>query len=390
MRHIRTIFFLVLISSAAATPTTAQTNTDTVFEMPGVFRISLPPGWQRSRVVDDRKTVAAFSSNDITLEVMRDVVNTPVEEYLQTIPSRPLVAEWDEYPGKYSPPEVLANPSGYEATVAEISNEYNLIGGLPAQWVRYRLEFKSPREAVHGARVWTAFIPSPGDYWSLQLRGNDRSWPASDSDLKRMLHSFQFLEPMQSRIKSAIPPEAWKHMPPTLPEGECRFGGAAFGMSVVLSCDWKVKSQWRGAANKDGLVGRAQLDRPAARQGLALQHYVGNWSADEFSRKEEASFRNVAGISGSEQRDSRKIVVDGISGTIITIEFNGFSSYQKRNKIYSEEWGGFRQVLTVSRGGDHFSIWFTSARAADIIDKLLGFSAVFRPACSRVCSFQPR
>lgn len=72
-------FFSVSARRATTAPAAAQTPPDTVFEMPGVFRISLPQGWQRSRVIDDRQTVAAFSSKDLTLEVMRDVVNAPVE-----------------------------------------------------------------------------------------------------------------------------------------------------------------------------------------------------------------------------------------------------------------------------------------------------------------------
>ena len=78
-----------------------QAPSDTVFEMPGVFRIALPAGWQKTKVIDDRLTVAAFSNKDLTLEVMRDPSRTSVEQYVQTIPDRRLRDEADDYPGAY-------------------------------------------------------------------------------------------------------------------------------------------------------------------------------------------------------------------------------------------------------------------------------------------------
>ena len=208
MRQLRTITFLVVLISASAAAAAAQTPPDKVFEMPGVFRIALPQGWQRSRVINDRYTVAAFSSKNLTLEVLRDVNDTPAEQYAQNVTDFRLEPEWDEYPGKYTPREVLSDPTyytDYTETIADRSDEHTLIGGLPAQWVRYRVEFKKPPAQVFAARVWTVLLLSPGEYWLLQLRGDERAWPATDSDLKRMVQSFQLLEPMLTRVKTAKP-----------------------------------------------------------------------------------------------------------------------------------------------------------------------------------------
>jgi tetratricopeptide (TPR) repeat protein len=381
MRHIRTIFFLVLISSAAATHTNAQTNTDTVFEMPGVFRISLLQGWQKSEVIDDRYTVAAFSTKGLTLEVMRDLARVPVEQYANNIADRNLAPVWDEYPGKYLPVEALPDPTAYNVTVPERSDEYALIGGLPAQWVRYRIEYKSPSEPLHLVRVWTVFILSPGEYWSLQLRGDDRFWPASDSDLQRMVRSFQLMEPMQARVKATIPPDAWKRMPATLHPNECLFGGIEFGMSIVLPCVWKLDKQWQGAPTKDGLIGWQRLTRSAdwsfqhGRQ-LALGHYVGNWTADEFFQKQiDFIIKNVPepggpGADGFHHGNKREVLVDGIPGAI-TRGRPSFHYSDKKKKGQEFELD-YADLLIVSKGNDHFSLILWAGDPDDVLEESLG------------------
>jgi len=384
MQHFSAVCFLLVLASATATPAAAQTPPDKVFEMPGVFRISLPQGWQKTKVIDDRYAVAAFSSKGLTLEVMRDLDKTPAEEYAHTITDRRLRPEADEYPGNYAPPEVLENPSVYEDAIANRFDEYTLIGGLPAQWVRYRLEYKKPPQELRATRVWTVFLLSPGEYWSLELRGDDRSWPATDSDLQRMVRSLQLLEPMQARVKAAIPPEAWKRMPSTLPEGACQFTGIASGMGMVLPCDSIVMSRWQGAADQDGLVGQEEMALSIA---LVLRHYVGDWSAEEFSRKQELAFADYVktekdddGQKLSYHRDGkREVLVDGTPGTLIL-------ATGRAKKAHEE---GVRQLLTVSKGTDHFAIWFLSSpRYRDEIDRILASARLFalQPELSAVSS----
>jgi tetratricopeptide (TPR) repeat protein len=353
MRQLRTISSLLVLAFAGAVVATAQTPPDKVFEMPGVFRIALPQGWQRSRVIDDRATVAAFSSKDLTLEVTRELANFSAEGYVQTISGlqRP---DWDEYPGKYTPAEVASDPQyskDYKSDFADRFDEYTLIGGLPALWVRYRVVYTKAPAEVRASRAWTVFVLSPGEYWSLQLRGDERAWPASDSDLLRMVRSFQFLEPMQARVKAAIPAEAWKRVPSNLPEGSCQFAGTASGVSVVVPCETKVKLRWEGAADKYGIVGKDTLKLGEA--DLVFLHYVADWSAEKFSRQTDEIFaermkeQKIAGHEGSyKQNDKREVSVDGTPGTSITATV----IYKKAR----EE--GLRRLLTVSKGTDHFYI----------------------------------
>lgn len=355
MRHLRSISFLVVLASAAAAPAAAQTPPDKVFEMPGVFRIALPQGWQRSRVIDDLSTVAVFSSKDMTLEVTREFGNFPAERYVQNL-SGIMRPDWDEYPGKYTPAEVAADPTysnDYKSDFADRFDEYTLIGGLPALWVRYRVVYTKAPAEVRASRAWTVFILSPGEYWSLQLRGDERAWPASDGDLKRMVRSFQFLEPMQARIKAAIPAEAWKRVPSNLPEGSCQFAGSASGIGVVVPCDTKMTlRREQGEPDEHGIVGEEKL---ALGEGhLYFIHHVANWSAEEFSRTQEQGFaaslkgEKVEGHSTSyQQNDKREVSVDGRPGTSITATV--------RSKKARRE--GLRRLLTVSKGTDHFYIW---------------------------------
>jgi len=389
MRYVRALlvlFAFLFLSATFLAAQTTQTPPDTVFEMPGVFRISLPPGWQKTKVIDDRKTVAAFSSKDLTLEVMRDLDNTPAEQYARTLPDSQLVGLWDEYPGRYRPQEVLANldPGSYESTTANRFDEYTLIGGLPAQWVRYRLEYKKTSEELRASRVWIDFILSPGQYWSLALRGDDRSWPASDDDLRRMVRSFQFLEPMLARVKAAIPPEAWKRMPSNLPEGSCQFAGSASGIGVVVPCDTKVKIWQQGEPDKNAVVGEEVLN--LRESSLVFLHYVANWSAEEFSRKHEQIFADslkgekLDGHQGSyQQDDKREVSIDGTPGTSITATV-------RFNKARKE---GLRRLLTVSKGTDHFYIRCNYSRDnSDQITRIFDSIQIFalHPQLSAVSS----
>jgi hypothetical protein len=111
LRPIAFVAAMVIILLPMGGRAQAPAPSDNVFEMPGVFRITLAPGWQKTKVIDDRLTVAAFSSKDLTMEVMRDVSRAPVEQYAQTIPDRRLRDEADDYPGVYLPVEAVLNPA---------------------------------------------------------------------------------------------------------------------------------------------------------------------------------------------------------------------------------------------------------------------------------------
>jgi hypothetical protein len=354
MRAIRTILLLQLLYSAATTQIAAQTNTDTVFEMPGVFRIALPQGWQKTTVIDDLHTVAAFSSKNMTLEVTRDLAKDPAEKYIQTVPGLGVAVEWDEYPGKYEPAEVLSDPTyykDYRNQIADRFDEYTLIGGIPALWAHYRVVYTKTSGETPAARAWTVFILSPGEYWSLQLRGDEHAWPTTDSDLQRMVRSFQFLEPTQTRIKAAVPADAWKRVPSNLPEGSCQFAGSASGIGAVVPCDTKVVSRQEGEPDEDSVVGKENLSIGAA--DLVFVHYVADWSADEFSQQAEKIVTDKlkgekeGNVKASYKQNSKdQISVDGTPGTsiIATVQFK---------KAHEE---GLQRSLTISKGTDHFYI----------------------------------
>jgi tetratricopeptide (TPR) repeat protein len=336
-----------------------QPTADQVFEMPGAFHIALPPGWQRTKVIDDRLTVAAFSNKDLTLEVMRDTNRAPVETYVQTIPDRRLRDEADEYPGAYSPLETMLNPGAYTVDDTHHFDEYASIGGLPALWVRNRLVYTKPPDETHATRVWSVLILSPGEYWSLELRSDDRSWPADDVDLRRMIRSFQLLEPTLTHVKAAIPAEAWQQVPSALPEGSCRFAGIDSGIGTVVPCGSEVTDRSQGgkdAADKGEPIGleRLALDTSAV---LSLYHYSFNLSGDEFLQEQEKGLagevkaEKVSGKSMSYKRnDKRDISVDGVSGTRIW-------ATGRDKKTHADV---SLQLLTVSTGTDHFSIVFSS------------------------------
>jgi tetratricopeptide (TPR) repeat protein len=336
-----------------------QQPADSVFEMPGVFRIALPPGWQKTKVIDDRLTVAAFSNKDLTLEVMRDPNRAAVETYVQTIPDRRLRDEADEYPGAYSPVETMLNPGAYTVDDSHHFDEYTSIGGLPALWVRNRLVYTKPPGETHAARVWSVLILSPGEYWSLELRGDDRSWPADDGDLRRMVRSFQLLEPTLTHVKAAIPAEAWQQVPSALPAGSCQFAGIDTGIGTVVPCGWEVTERTQGAADaadKGEPIGLERL-APDTSTALSMYHYTANLSADEFLQQQEKGLsgevkaEKVSGKSMSYKRnDKRDISVDGVSGTRIW-------ATGRDKKTHGDV---SLQLLTVSTGTDHFSMVFSS------------------------------
>ena len=279
------VIILLPMGGRAQTPAPS----DNVFEMPGVFRITLAPGWQKTKVIDDRLTVAAFSSKDLTMEVMRDVSRAPVEQYAQTIPDRRLRDEADDYPGVYLPVEAMLNPGAFTVYDTHHFDEYTSIGGLPALWVRNRLVYSKPPDETHASRVWSVIILSPGEYWSLELRSDDRSWPADDVDLRRMVRSFELLEPTLTHVKAAIPPEAWKHMPSGLPEGSCQFVGISSGIGTVVRCGWEVTERSQGAKDAAAQGEPIGLERMALDTSgvLSLYHYTANLSADEFLQEQE-------------------------------------------------------------------------------------------------------
>ncbi|MGD0858024.1 MAG: hypothetical protein ABR912_01780 [Terracidiphilus sp.] len=336
-----------------------QAPSDTVFEMPGVFRIALPAGWQKTKVIDDRLTVAAFSNKDLTLEVMRDPSRTSVEQYVQTIPDRRLRDEADDYPGAYSPLEVMSNPAAFTVEVTLHFDEYTSIGGLPALWVRNRLEYSKQPAETHAARVWSVLILSPGDYWSLELRGDDRSWPADDGDLRRLVRSFQLLEPTLTHAKAAIPAEAWQQAPSALPDGSCQFAGIDSGIGTVVPCGWEVTERSQGAkdaADKGDPIGLERLALGTSAV-LSLYHYSFSLSADEFFQEQEKGLagevkaEKVSGKSMSYKRnDKRDISIDGLPGTRIW-------ATGRDKKTHGDV---SLQLLTVSTGTDHFSLVLSS------------------------------
>ena len=336
-----------------------QAPSDTVFEMPGVFRIALPASWQKTKAIDDRLTVAAFSTKNLTLEVIRDPSRAAVEQYVQTIPDRRLRDEADEYPGVYLPEEAMLNPGAYTVDDTHHFDEYASISGLPALWVRNRLEYEKPPAETHAARVWSVLILSPGDYWSLELRGDDRSWPADDGDLRHMVRSFQLLEPTLTHVKAAIPAEAWRQVPSALPEGSCQFAGIDSGIGTVVPCGSEVTERSQGgkdAVDKGEPIGqeRLALDTSAV---LSLYHYSFSLSADEFFQEQEKGLagevkaEKVSGKSMSYKRnDKRDISIDGMPGTRIW-------ATGRDKKTHADV---SLQLLTVSTGPDHFSIVFSS------------------------------
>jgi tetratricopeptide (TPR) repeat protein len=336
-----------------------QAPADTVFEMPGVFRIALPAGWQKTKAIDDRLTVAAFSNKDLTLEVMRDPSRAAVEQYVQTIPDRRLRDEADDYPGAYSPLEVMSNPAAFTVEVTLHFDEYTSIGGLPALWVRNRLEYAKQPAETHAARVWSVLILSPGEYWSLELRGDDRSWPADDGDLRRMVRSFQLLEPTLTHVKAAIPAEAWQQAPSALPDGSCQFAGIDSGIGTVVPCGWEVTERSQGAkdaAEKGDPIGLERLALGSSAV-LGLYHYTGNLSADEFLQQQEKGLagevkaEKVSGKNMSYKRNNKRdISIDGLPGTRIW-------ATGREKKTQSEI---SLQLLTVTTGTDHFSIVLSS------------------------------
>jgi tetratricopeptide (TPR) repeat protein len=354
MRAIRTILLLQLFCLAATTQITAQTDTDTVFEMPGVFRISLPQGWQKTAVIDDLHTVAAFSSKNMTLEVTRDLETNPAEKYVQTVPGMGIAVEWDEYPGKYEPAEVLSDPAyykDYKNQIADRFDEYTLIGGMPALWSRYRVVYTKSSGETPAARAWTVFILSPGEYWSLKLRGDEHVWPAIDDDLQRMVRSFQFLEPTQARIKAEVPAEAWKRVPSSLPLGSCQFAGSASGIGAVVPCDTNVTFRQQGEPDENSIVGEEKLSIGGA--DLVFVHYVADWSAEDFSQQAEKIVADKlkgekdGNVKASYKQNSKdQISVDGTPGTsiIATVQFK---------KAHEE---GLQRLLTISKGTDHYYI----------------------------------
>lgn len=336
-----------------------QPAADQVFEMPGVFHIALPPGWQKTKVIDDRLTVAAFSNKDLTLEVMHDPNRAPVEKYVQTIPDRRLRYEADEYPGAYSPVETMLNPGAYTVDDSHHFDEYTLIGGLPALWVRNRLVYTKPPDETHAALVWSVLTLSPGEYWSLELRGDERSWPADDGDLRRMVRSFQLLEPTLTHVKAAIPAEAWQQVPSALPAGSCQFAGIDSGIGTVVPCGWGVTDRSQGgkdAADQGEPIGMERL-APDTSTALSLYHYTANLSGDEFLQQQEKGLagevkaEKVSGKNMSYKRNNKQdISIDGLAGTRIWATARDKKTHGDLSL----------QLLTVSTGTDHFSIVFSS------------------------------
>jgi len=350
---------VVITQWHAVGQTQTPAPTENVFEMPGVFRITLPQGWQKTKTIDDRLTVVVFSNKDLTLEVMRDPIYAPIEEYLKNVPDRRLRDEADDYPGAYTPLEVMLNPGAYTVEISRHFDEMTSIGGLPAMWVRNRLVYGKLAGETHATRVWSAFVLNPGEYWSLELRGDDRSWPADDGDLRRMIRSFQLLDPTLTRVKAALPAEAWQHMPLRVPEGSCQFVGIASGIGTVVPCNWEVaeRSQTeKGKADKDGFVGMERLTMGSSAQ-LYLYHYSGSWSAEEFLQNQESGLavdlnaEKARGRSLSYKRnDKRDLSIDGASGAHIWA-----TARDKKTRIETS-----LQLLTASSGTDHFSVLLLS------------------------------
>jgi tetratricopeptide (TPR) repeat protein len=382
MRYLSAVSFLFVVVSTAAIPvgaqTPAQTPSETTFEMPGVFRITLPPGWQQGKVIDDRNALAVFSNKELTLEVIRDLNGDPSDKYAQDVTDRRMRPEADDYAGKYTPPEVRSNPESFQVEITSRFDQYTLIGGLPAQWVRYHLHYTHPQKEgeapktdeaqVNDAAVWSVFILSPGEYWSLELRGDEKAdW---SSDVKRMVRSFQLLEPVLSRAKAAIPKEAYDRMPSNLPEDKCEFVGTSSGMGIVIPCAWDVMDRQENAAPQDPathvLLGQEALYRSSPQVTATLSHYSDGKAADEFVQFAEndladvykqtnatglkkgwlSSVKTVTQTMTYERDNARQVTVEGLPATLVS----GAATAKKVNNKLSV------QLLVVTKGTDHFTL----------------------------------
>jgi tetratricopeptide (TPR) repeat protein len=410
MRHLTAVACLLVLSYVAAASTAAQTPAqappDTTFEMPGVFSITLPPGWQQGKVIDDRNALAVFSNKELTLEVIRDLNVDPSDKYAQDVTDRRMRPEADDYVGKYTPPEVRSNPASFQVEITGRFDQYALIGGLPAQWMRYHLHYIHPQKEgeapktdeaqVNDAIVWTIFLLSPGEYWSLELRGDEKAdW---SSDVKRMVRSFQLLEPVLSRAKAAIPKEAYDRMPSNLPEDKCEFVGTSSGLGIVIPCAWDVTDREENPPPTDAatatLIGRETLYPPSPRVTATLSHTFSGQSADDFVQDSEREIAdtykqtNATGLkkgwfSGMkfvtqtmtyERDNARQVAVEGIPATLVS----GTATAKKVNNKQSVK------LLAVTKGTDHFTLVIQSAAdyCADHadecgVDQIVGSMHVF-------------
>lgn len=393
------LFAFVTVSAVylnAQTPAGAFSATP--FEMPGVFRISLPPGWQQVKAIDDRHTIVAFSNKELTLEVFRDINAAPADKYAEAVTDRRARQEADQYTGKYAPKEVRDDPGSFVAEITHRFDEYTSIGGLPTQWARYRWHYSHPKKegepakpddpSIHDAVVWSVFTLSPGQYWGLELRGDEKaSW---SDDLQRMVRSFQLLDPMLSRAKTAIPKEAWNRVPSGLAIGTCEFVGVGSDMGALVPCDWDVVDEEQNPLPTNAaaatLVGLDSL-QGSSPMIVTFRHVVANVAADEVLKVNEdriskqMSSTTAEGWNGKygrdvcywgygEEDDDRygrwcrlnpkivteklsyhrddlhKVTVDGYSGTLITATATG----KKTKKTLSY------RLLAVTKGTDHFLV----------------------------------
>ena len=389
---------LIALFSMAALPLAAQTSSDTPFEMPGVFRISLPPGWQQNKVIDDRDALAVFSNNELTLEVIRDLSKDPSDTYSDTTTQRRLRPEADQYTGKYAPPEVRADPGSFQAEITNRYDEYTMIGGLPMQWMQYQWHYTHPQKEgetpktdqpqVSDSIVWTIFTLSPGEYWSLEIHGDEKAnW---SSDVKRMVQSFQLLDPTLSYVKAAIPKEAYDRVTPNLPDDKCEFVGTSTGMGAVIPCSWTVTDRGEYAPPADstsvGLIAQEVLKLPSGYAVAIFSHYTGNKSADDFvkfAKSDLASTYKQVKAEGTDQSkteamtykpgDLRQVTADGFPAALIP----GTATAKKVQVADSV------QMVVVTKGNDHFTLVVASSNYCTdhvdecAVDQIIGSARLF-------------
>jgi len=325
----------------SAVQVSTEKTLEPAFEMPGMFRISLPSGWQRLPVTSDPRVVAAFSSKDLKLEIIHDLDKAPAEEFAR----------------------IIAKP-GLGTKFNGRLDEYSWWGGLPAQEAHYLRECATAVQAQGSGSqqcsesVWTLFTLSPGEYWALELSGhfpyyafvNGGERNALYYALGHIVDSFRLLQPALSRVQTAIPEEAWKRVP-----RGCVGISTGIGWSTGSCGTWAPVSRDERPAPQNAsaltLIADEAFDDVqfetgrGASQKLILQHYVGNLSADEFTEYVQRKLQIEKRFSYSRGNGGR-VMVDGIPATAI-------NSTRTRKKDRAPQ---TLATLTVSKGVDHFVV----------------------------------
>lgn len=286
------------------------------------FRLELPPGFQKAKQIRKalgESALAAFLGENQNLSFMVLRLQTPQspEEFLIGVQQ-----EWSKQP-----------------EYRKVSEEVVALSGFSARKVVFNSSYEGAR-----LQYWEIFLFSRGELWFLQVMGPEAWLSQPDTpyykEMQQLLASFEFLEPVRSRLKEGLLAQGQKIEAPTSSVGGERYYiNDRVGIKILLPKDWELGSETPASFAKPASV---TLARPQTLARVVLLREVLEASPELYAKSAEKAGRE--NTDGYQKLSEERVKRSGFEGTRVV-------SLAKDSGIEERYWAEI-----FSSGNEHFRI----------------------------------